>query len=400
MKLFKALAAFFLVFGLFAATGCTSQSFCSEKDINNISEKIVEKLDSAYTNETTWKSNDGKVYGFTEWKTYYCDLNKITDEAAKEAVTIDTWKNTKQEDKVTYAKTIYNFDNAACLTLDQRENELGAIIEPKTFNDALEIGLIEGLFVFPLSFLLMNFGTWFGGTGAAQVLTIFVVTFLIRGIVLALTWKSSQQSQRMTLLQDEMNKINAKYGDAQDAATKNRKSQEMMDLYQKHNINPMKSMLVPFITLPIFIAFYGAVRQTMTIREGSIFGTELGTNLGDGVLDLFKGGSVFPLILLILMSGLQFVTMKLPQWLNKKKSTQPKYKKEQQKQAQNQQNPMMNTNMMTYMMLVMIIIASWVLPVAMTVYWVSSSLFSVAQTALFHLLPKPELEKKRVSFRG
>ena len=199
---------------------------------------------------------------------------------------------------------------------------------------------------------------------------------------------------------DEMNKINAKYGDAQDAATKNRKSQEMMELYQKHNINPMKSMLVPFITLPIFVAFYGAVKQTMTIREGSIFGTELGTNLGDGVMDLFQGGSVFPLILLIVMGGLQFVTMKLPQWLNKKNKPQPKYKKEQQKHAQNQQNPMMNTNFMTYMMLGMIIFASWVLPVAMTVYWVSSSLFSVAQTTLFHLLPKPELEKKRVSFRG
>ena len=51
MKLFKALAAFFFVFGLFAATGCTSQSFCSEQDINNISEKIVEKLGTK-----DWKS--------------------------------------------------------------------------------------------------------------------------------------------------------------------------------------------------------------------------------------------------------------------------------------------------------------------------------------------------------
>ena len=60
----------------------------------------------------------------------------------------------------------------------------------------------------------------------------------------------------------------------------------------------------------------------------------------------------------------------------------------------------MNTEMMTYMMLAMIIFASWVLPVAMTIYWVSSSLFSVAQTTLFHFLPKKDEEKKRVSFRG
>jgi YidC/Oxa1 family membrane protein insertase len=397
MKLFKSLAVFFLIFGLFAVSGCTSKSFCSEKDIANISEKVVEKLDEAYLNETTFKSNDGKVYGFAEWKAYYIEQNKITDQAAKDAVTIENWNNQTKENKVAYAKTIYNFDNAACLTLEERPNDLGALIEPKTFNDALELGLIEGLFVFPLSFLLMNFGSWLGGTGFAQVATLFIVTFLVRGVVLALTWKSTQQSQKMTALQEEMNKINAKYGDAQDTATKNRKSQEMMDLYQKHGVNPMKSMLVPFITLPIFIAFYGAVRQTMSIRDGEIFGVELGSNLGDGVTALFQGGSAFPLILLILMSGLQFVTMKLPQWLNKKKNPQPKYK---QKQNANQPNPMMSTEMMTYMMLAMIVVASWVLPVAMTLYWVSSSLFSVFQTSLFHFLPKKDLEKKRVSFRG
>ena len=397
MKLFKSLAVFFLIFGLFAVSGCTSQSFCSEKDIANISEKVVEKLDNAYLNETTFKSNDGKVYGFAEWKTYYIEQNKITDQAAKDAVTIENWNNETKENKVAYAKTIYNFDNAACLTLTEKEDSLGALIEPKTFNDALELGLIEGLFVFPLSYLLMNFGSWLGGTGFAQVATLFIVTFLVRGVVLALTFKSTQQSQKMTALQEEMNKINAKYGDAQDTATKNRKSQEMMDLYQKHGVNPMKSMLVPFITLPIFIAFYGAVRQTMSIRDGEIFGVELGSNLGDGVTALFEGGSVFPLILLVVMSGLQFVTMKLPQWLNKKKNPQPKYK---QKQNANQANPMMNTEMMTYMMLAMIVVASWVLPIAMTIYWVSSSLFSVAQTTLFHFLPKKDEEKKRVSFRG
>ena len=326
MKLFKTLAVFFLVFGLFAVSGCTSQSFCTEQDKANITEKVVERLDDAFLNETTFKSNDGKAYGFEQWKNYYIEINKITDQAAKDAVTIENWNQATKEEKSAYVQTIYRFENAACLTLESKENELGAVIEPKTFNDALELGLIEGIFVFPLSFLLMKFGGWLGGTGFAQVATLFIVTFLVRGIVLALTWKSSQSSQKMTALQDEMNKINAKYGDAQDKASKNKKAQEMMDLYQKHNINPMKSMLVPFITLPIFVAFYGAVRQTMTIREGEIFGVELGMNLGDGVTALFEGGSAFPLILLIVMGVLQFVTMKLPQWLNKKKNPQPKYK--------------------------------------------------------------------------
>ena len=82
----------------------------------------------------------------------------------------------------------------------------------------------------------MKFGGWLGGTGFAQVATLFIVPFLVRGIVLALTWKSSQSSQKMTALQDEMNRINAKYGDAQDTASKNKKAQEMMMIYQKYKI--------------------------------------------------------------------------------------------------------------------------------------------------------------------
>ena len=121
MKLFKTLAAFFLIFGLFAVSGCTSQSFCSEKDKTNITEKVVEKLDDAFLNETTFKSNDGKVYGFEQWKTYYIELNKITDQAAKDAVTVENWKNATNEEKSAYVQTIYRFDNAACLTLEERE---------------------------------------------------------------------------------------------------------------------------------------------------------------------------------------------------------------------------------------------------------------------------------------
>lgn len=398
MKLFKTLVIFFMVFGLFAVSGCTTQSFCTEQDKENITNKVIENLDDAFENGSSYTAGDGTTVKFDDWKNWYASSNNITGDDNIAAIDYEDWTSDSIEDKKAYVTSFYKFENSACLTLEEKVDGNGAVIEGKTFNDALELGLIEGLFVYPSSWLLITFGNLFGGDAYAQILSLFVVTFLIRGIVLSLTWKSTRSSQKMTALQDEMNKINAKYGDAQDQVTKNKKAQEMMDLYQKHGVNPMKSMLVPFITLPIFVAFYGAVRQTISIREGVAFGVELGLNLGDGVLGAFAGGSWFPVIVFVLMAGFQFVTMKLPQWLQKSKNKTPEYKKKQTQQSAAQ----MNSQMMVYMMLVMVIIAAWVLPIAMSIYWVASSAFSLLQTVLFKVLPSKEDEqqKKKVSFRS
>jgi hypothetical protein len=76
MKLFKTLAVFFLVFGLFAVSGCSSQSFCTEQDKANITEKVVEKLDEAFLNETTFKSNDVKLMVLNNGKIITLKLTK------------------------------------------------------------------------------------------------------------------------------------------------------------------------------------------------------------------------------------------------------------------------------------------------------------------------------------
>ena len=399
MKLFKAIAIFFLTLGIFATTGCSSQSFCTEQDRANITEKVLEKVDAAFESGTKYTSNNGQSYGLEEWKTWYCSQNNITGEAEQALVTIETWNGQTSEKQSEFVKSIYNFENSACLTLEERLDENGALISPKTFNDALNLGLIEGLFVWPSAWLLIQFTNLFGGSGYAIIGALFATTFLVRGVVLALTWKSTQQSQRMSMVQDEMNKLNAKYGNPTDTATKNKKAQEMMDLYQKYDINPMKSMLVPFLTLPIFIAFYGAVRQTVMIRDGVVFGSELGLNLGEGVLAAFNGGSIFPIIVLVLMFGFQFLTMKLPKWMNKTTKKDPEYKqKELKKKAK--ETGAMKPEMMTYMMLIMIVFAGWVLPLALSIYWIASSLFSIFQTVLFRKLPQKNYDQKKVSFRS
>ena len=97
MKLFKAIAIFFLTLGIFATTGCSSQSFCTEQDRANITEKVLEKVDAAFESGTKYTSNNGQSYGLEEWKTWYCSQNNITGEAEQALVTIETWNGQTSE---------------------------------------------------------------------------------------------------------------------------------------------------------------------------------------------------------------------------------------------------------------------------------------------------------------
>ena len=81
------------------------------------------------------------------------------------------------------------------------------------------------------------------------------------------------------------------------------------------------------------------------------------------------------------MGGIQFVTMKLPQWIAKKNVKAYKQKK---KQGMNQ------SEFISYFFLVMILVIGWILPVGMSLYWIASSVFQVGQTFLMNYLDKKE----------
>ena len=182
------------------------------------------------------------------------------------------------------------------------------------------------------------------------------------------TLKSSKQQQKMQEIQGEVNAINAKYAGKNDPDSKNRRAMETMNLYKKHGIKPGASLLQPFLTLPIFIAVYSAVKDTTLIFEKEIAGLSLGANMGNAIIS----GKWFAIVLFVVMAITQFLTMKLPQWRAKKKL------KSYQKQNK-QQDP---GNFMSYFFLIMIVVIAVMLPVAMSIYWVASSAYSIFQTLI------------------
>jgi YidC/Oxa1 family membrane protein insertase len=207
-----------------------------------------------------------------------------------------------------------------------------------------------------------------GANGWAQVIAIVIVTFFVKLIVTLATFKQTLASQKLQMLQPEISQVTAKYQGMTDPASKNKQAMEIMKIYSANKVNPLASIIVPFLTLPIFIAIYGAVKDTMILGQGDILGLSLSQTLSSGILVF----NPFAFLIFAAMIGSQFLAMKLPMWVNRKKKNLNMDDKAKKANAQ-QQN-------IVYIMMLTIVFVGWLLPVAMSVYWIASSAFIVLQT--------------------
>jgi len=225
----------------------------------------------------------------------------------------------------------------------------------------------SAFFVFPIS-QAINFIDQYVGV----VMSIVIVTILIKLLTLSFTIKSTVASQKMQVINPELKAIQDKYAGKTDNQSKMKMSQEMQALYSKHNINPFGSIVVMFIQFPVIIAMYQAVQRAAAVVNGSVFGTSLQTTPMDAVL---QGVYLFAAIY-VLMGVFQFISMKLPMYLQKKLSPV----KEKKHAVGDKKSAGPNMEMMMYVSLVMImgIAVSW--PTAMSLYWLVTSLAQVAQT--------------------
>lgn len=249
----------------------------------------------------------------------------------------------------------------------------GIALPKTTWKDAWDVGLLYGLFVYPMAWLINLFVTWFGGTGWAQIGAILLVTIILKVAIFLLTFKSQSSTQKMQDIQPEILKIQAKYGQNPSQEDKQRMSMELMSVYQKYGVKPFAPFVSMLITFPVFIAMYRAVMFLGVLRTGDIGGVILGNNLSSYII----GGNGFNFVALtifILMAASQIVSMKLPQIMNRKRMSAEA--KKQQKQ----------TNMMSNMMMIMILVMGFMMPVTMSVYWIASALVGVLQSVLMHYM--------------
>lgn len=370
MKLLKYIFVLLFVSTAVFMSGCTA-SFCSKTDELNIKKELVEQVEKDARAGTT-KINKDSFNGLSEESVakFKEIILKVEDDQKTIAYFNELEENPKKigiefynEVKVRYASV------SACIAIGDNTYEpgTGALIENKDWSYAFSRGLIEGLLVYPIAWIMIQLTYFFGTNGYGQVIAIILTTILSRVLTLLLTRKSTIQAQKMQELQPELARIQAKYKGLTDAASKNALSNEMMKLYSKNKINPIATLIGPFAMMPLFIAVWGAVNGTAILRADSVFGLNLSSPLSSGIMT-FNPVSI---ILLILLAAFQFISMKLPQWQNAKKNNRLNAK---------EKSTMSTTNTMTYVFTVMIIFMGWSLPIAMTIYWIASSAVTIGQT--------------------
>lgn len=247
-------------------------------------------------------------------------------------------------------------------------------IEPTTFSEAIADGWFDGLIVWPIAQIINTIASYTdAGVG------IIVTTLLIQLIVFMFTRKSQMSSQRMQEIQPEMQKIQNKYKDKTDDRSKMMMYQETQNLYKKYDIHPFGSILVMFIQLPIMMGMYYATMRAASVVYGSFFGLPFSGTPIDGFTQMQFGC----IIIYVLMIVCQLLSMKMPQILKKIQDKKDHVK--EKKYAEENHNSMMNTmNTTMYFSTAMIafLYISW--PIAMSFYWLVSSIIRIIQSVVLH----------------
>lgn len=250
----------------------------------------------------------------------------------------------------------------------------GQIIPEKIITLSTQIGDVlaneswfSAFFVFPISQAINYIATYTG-----VILSIIIVTILIKLLTLSFTIKSTVASQKMQMINPELKKVQDKYAGKTDNESKMRMGQELNAIYAKHQINPFGAILVMFIQFPVIIAMYQAVQRADAVVNGSVMGNSLQIS---PMTSITQGVWIF-MAIYILMGVFQFISMKLPQYLQKK--TAPVKEKAYANKETKKAGPNMEIMMYTSIGMIMVLAINW--PTAMSLYWLVTAIAQVAQT--------------------
>ncbi|WP_407271711.1 membrane protein insertase YidC [Radiobacillus sp. PE A8.2] len=225
-------------------------------------------------------------------------------------------------------------------------------IDPET------AGFFDLYFVNTFSIIIKSVASFFHGNYG---LSIVVVTLIVRLALMPLMLKQQKGSykmrDKMSTIKPELDDIQAKYKGKKDKDSQKKMQQETMELYQKHQFNPIASMgcLPMIIQFPILIGFYYAIRRTPEIAEHSFLWFNLGQT--DLVMPLIAAGIYF----------LQF------------KTTQIGLEPQQRKQMA----------IMGLISPIMIGMVSFNAPAALPLYWAVGGTFLIFQQLLSKKLYSP-----------
>ncbi|HRQ64581.1 MAG TPA: membrane protein insertase YidC [Xanthomonadaceae bacterium] len=119
------------------------------------------------------------------------------------------------------------------------------------------------IFAKPLFWLL----NWIHGLVGNWGLAIVLLTVLIKLAFFKLTEAQFRSMAKMRKVQPRLMALKERYGD-----DRQKMNQAMMELYKKEKINPLGGCLPILVQIPIFIALYWVLLESVELRQAPFFG--------------------------------------------------------------------------------------------------------------------------------
>ncbi len=226
------------------------------------------------------------------------------------------------------------------------------------YDDILNFGW--GLFrwinlyaVQPLFNFLLN-------TGMGVGIAILMLTLILKFILMPIQWKMYVSSAKMRILKPEIDELNAKYPNQEDAM---KKQMEMMTLYRESGASPLSGCIPMLIQMPILLAVFRFFPSAFELRQKSFLWAE-DLSSYDSIWDF--GFNIWPYgdhvsLFTLLMSG----TTLLYTYLNSGNMQQP------------QQPGMPNMKVLMYIFPVMMIFFFNNYSAGLSYYYFISTLISI-----------------------
>lgn len=147
------------------------------------------------------------------------------------------------------------------------------------------VGWFTKYVIIPLFNFLHRFIDNFG-------IIILLMTIVIKIVVLPFTYKSYASSAKMQALKPEIEKINAKYPNANNQQEQLKKQQATMELYKRADVSVMGGCLPTLLTFPILWAMFRFFPASIELRQqGFLWADDLSTY--DSIVDF---GTRIPLL--------------------------------------------------------------------------------------------------------
>ncbi len=224
----------------------------------------------------------------------------------------------------------------------------------KNLDHGLEQAVDLGWKIFrPISKLLLAVMVWMYGFIPNYGVVIIIISAATKLIFYPLTKSSVKSMRAMQRVQPEMQAIKEKYkNDAQ------RQQKETMALYKKHKVNPMGGCLPIVVQMPVFVALYAVLANSIAMR-GADFVLWMNDLSSPDTIATVGGFAIHVLPFLL------FLTTVAQQMLTPT-AGDPRQK------------------MIGYMMPLVMLFIFYSFPAGLNLYWTVNNILTVAQQWMIH----------------